>query len=278
MGEDVVVEKIHVDGRYSPVEIGRDAEGEELPYPDGEHDLESQPAEPVVARAVRMGHQPHDKPCELHGGEPETFRDHPAEEDDGQAQPEEGPAGPRELHEPGECQKTVLGSPGEDAAIAGASLEYSATALGEAGLHEISGPRLRKVHLTLRALVVVVEARNIGHDPVHGRGLKGWSRRGKPDRHGAPEESPARDQPRGIGDAAGLERALENLLGESVDLHDQKPAARGVIDRPEPGPPRDSVHQSLEGEDELIEHLAGDPNSAVLLPGNSLSWLRDPPG
>src|SRR6266436_5882739 len=273
VGENVVVEKVDVEGRDAPVEVGGDAEGEKLPDPDGAHDLEPEPAEPIMARAVRMGGQPHDKACELHRGEPETFCDHPAEKDDRQGQPEERQPGSRELHEPGECQKTVLGSAGEDTSIAGASLEYSATARGEARLHEIRGPCLRKVKLALGALVVVVEARNIGHDPVHGGGLKGWRRRGKADRHGAPEESPARDQPRGIGDAAGVERALENLLREPVDLDDQESAARVVIGWPEPGPPRDSIHQSLEDEDELIEHLPCDPTSAVLLPGNSLSWV-----
>src|SRR6266508_3624661 len=173
VGEDVVVEKVDVEGRDAPVEVGRDAEGEELPYPDGEHDLESEPTESIMARAVRMGRQPRDKPCELHGGEPETFRDHPAEKDDGQSQSEEGQPGSCQLHEPGEGQQAVLGSAGEDAAIAGASLEYSATARGQARLHEISGACLRKVKLALGALVVVVEARNVRHDPVHGGGLKG---------------------------------------------------------------------------------------------------------
>src|SRR5438093_4579187 len=42
MGEHVVVEEVDVHGGDAAVEIGRDTEGEELPHPDGKHDLEAE--------------------------------------------------------------------------------------------------------------------------------------------------------------------------------------------------------------------------------------------
>ena len=217
VGEHVVVEEVDVDGGDTAVEVRRDTEGEELPHPDGKHDLEAEPAESIRARAVRMSDHPHDEPRELHRGQPETLRDHPAEQHHGEAQPEQGQAGPGRLHEPGERQEAVLGPAGEDTAIARAALEEFPPACGDTRLHEIGRPRVREMELAAGALVIVVEARDIRLDPVHGGGLKGRSRRGQPDGHRKAEESAARHESRGIGNAPAFS-APSNTSRESPSI------------------------------------------------------------
>ena len=202
MGEHVVVEIVDVHGRDSPVEIGRHAQREELPHPDRKDDLEPEPPQSLVARASRMARQPEHEARQLHRRQPDALGDDPAEEHDRRPEPEQGKAGARRLHEPRERQQAVLGSAREHAAIARAALEDSPASLGVSCFDEVRRARLGEVELSLGALVVVVKAWNIGLDPIHGRGLKRGSGGGKPDRHGAPHESPARDEAGGIGDGA----------------------------------------------------------------------------
>src|SRR5499433_4186578 len=132
VSEHVVIQEVHVHGGEPAVEIGRHAQGEKLPQPDREDDLEPEPAQPVVAHVLALEDEAPEETPELYPGEPEALRDDPAEEDGGCSQAEQGKSGPCGLHEPGEGEQAVLGASREDATVAGAALEDAAPARGMA--------------------------------------------------------------------------------------------------------------------------------------------------
>src|SRR5215467_8652528 len=254
VSEHVVVQEVHVYGRESAIEIGRHTQGEELPEPDREDDLEPEPAQSVVAHAFALKDEAPEKAPELYPGEPEALRDDPAEEDGGCSQAEQGKSSPRGLHEPGEGEEAVLGASREDAAVAGAALEDAATARRVARLDEVRHPGLRKMELAFGTLVVVVKARNVRLHPIHGGRLEGRRGGGEADRHRVTNEAATGEKPCRVGDAAGLERGLEDRAGEAIDLHHEETPAGRRLRGAEPRPAGNPVHGALKPQNEIVDH------------------------
>src|SRR5262249_30081695 len=143
----------------------------------------------------------------------------------------------------------------EDAAIAGAALEDAAPAPGVAGFYEVRHAGFGEVELALRALVVVVEARDVRLHPIHGRGLEGGRGGGEADRHCTSDEAAAGEGRGGVGDGAGPKRRLEDFAGEAVDLHHEEAPPCRRLRRPEPRPAGEPVREALEREGKVVEHL-----------------------
>ena len=126
MGEDVIVQVVHVHGSRATIEVGRYGQGEELADPDGKDDLQPQPAEALRTGGAGTPRRAHHETGQLEGGEPKGLDHHPAQQSCGQEQAEERKTCPRGLQEPGEGQETVRRAPREDTAIARAAREDAA--------------------------------------------------------------------------------------------------------------------------------------------------------
>ena len=133
-------------------------------------------------------------------------------------------------------------------------MENPALRPGMALLYEVRGAGPREVDLQPGAFVVVVEARNVRLDPVHGGRLEGRSGGGEPHRHGAPFEAPALDEPGRIGDHPGGKRFFENLVRKPVDLDDEEAPRQDFGRGSEPDPPGEAIHEPLERQDEMVDH------------------------
>ena len=125
MGGDVVVDEVHVEGRHARVDVGRDAQREQLAQPPADHEAD----EPPPGRGHRVAErelsdraaQP---PGGLHERDHEHLRAHPGEQDEGHdpgADAEPAPPGGRP-QDVGEGEHGVGGAAAEDAPVRPAPL------------------------------------------------------------------------------------------------------------------------------------------------------------
>src|SRR5262249_56193711 len=85
----------------------------------------------------------------------------------------------RPLHD-GKGEEIVERAAGEHATVARAAVEDASPASGLRALHARGIARARKVHVFALALLVIVEARDVGTHAVHRRELKRGRGRGQP--------------------------------------------------------------------------------------------------
>src|SRR5712691_9730121 len=253
VGKDIVFEIIDVNRGDTAVQVGRHRQGEELPHPDAQADLEQQPAEPT-AGMQRIVDQTQSSAGQLDGRERAALEHDPRHQHHGQRRPHERQAGPGRAQQPRRRPKAVGRAAREHAAVAGAAHHDAAPSPGMALLHEIGHTRARKITVGALALVVPVEAGDIGMDAVHQRRLKCRRRRGKPDGELAADKPPRGQHARQGGHAAVPERAVEHAARKAIDLDDEKAPAVGRDGQPKPRPAGEPVDAGLTPEDEIVEH------------------------
>ena len=222
VGEHVIVEVVHPDGRDPRVEIARDDHREELAQPHGDPELDREPAPAALGLADRVGDEAEHGPRQLERGEDRALQHDPGQHDD--ARERVARAGTRRPLQHREGQQVIRRAPREDAAVSAAVAEHAGPVPGLRALHPRGVAAAREVHVVAPALAVVVEARDIRTHPVHRSQLEGRRRARQPDAHRRQAEGAAAEQPREERYAPRGERVLEDRPREPVDLDDEEAA------------------------------------------------------
>ena len=234
VGGDVVVEVVHVDDGNAVVQIARDLRREELAHPHRDADLDLRPL-PASARAAADAPRQRTRNSSEHDhGLADALQRDPAEHDEpGQHADETRAARPRQL---GEAEEVVLGAAGEHASVDAAAAKDADAARDVRRLDAGRMPGAREVDVRAAALVVVVEARDIGLHPVH----RGHLKRGRGGRHADAHRVKAVPTARRASSrrrACVLPRARDRTPCERARRSARRPSAAGLA----PGGGRDGV-------------------------------------
>ena len=250
MGRDVVVQEVDVDRGQPRIGVARRREGEELPHPHRDADVELQPL-PVHLRRAGLAQYPRHHEGDLAQCQSQALQHHPADHD--RAGEDAGEPSPRRPTQPREAEQRIVGPAGEHAPVHASAGHHARAVLGVLRLHELGMAGARKVDVHAAALIVIVEPGNVRPHAVHQGHLEGRRGSRHAHRHGSAPVPVARQESPEKRHAAGEERTVEHLRREPVDLHDDEAPVGRLRRTAHPHATNQPIEASLQEQGNVVD-------------------------